>query len=68
MKLSEQIEMLRDFPASSSDTFREQLERARVSREQMDGKVPSVRGIDRSGELAPIARPTIVRSVVESAS
>lgn len=68
MKISEQIEQLRDFPSSSSDAFRQQLERARASREQMDGTVPPVKGIDRSGELAPIARPTIVRFLVEPAS
>jgi hypothetical protein len=67
MKISEQIEKLRDFPSSSSDAFREQLERARISREQMDGPAPAVKGIDRSGELTPIARPTIVRFVVEPA-
>ena len=68
MSIADQIEQIRSFPASSSEAFREQLERARISREQMDGSVsPATKGMDRSGDLTPVTRPTIVRSVGEAA-
>jgi hypothetical protein len=66
MKLTEQIEQLRGYPTKASEAFRQQLERARMSREQMDGQVAPAKGIDRSGELTPLIRPTIVRTLVDS--
>jgi hypothetical protein len=64
MGIADRIDQLRDYPATASERFREQLERARQSREQMDGEVnPPVKGIDRSGELTPLPRPTIVRAI-----
>lgn len=66
MTLADQIEQLRGYSAEASEAFRQQLERARVSREQMDGQVAQVKGIDRSGELTPLQRPTIVRTLVQA--
>ncbi len=69
MALAEKIEGLKDYPATAPSTFREQLDRARESREQLvkqDGEVEHVRGIDRSGELTPMPRPVIVRTISPS--
>jgi hypothetical protein len=66
MTVAEQIEKLRGYPSEASDAFKQQLEQARLCREQMEGYQAPVRGIDRSGELTPIARPTIVRAVAET--
>jgi hypothetical protein len=63
MSVVEQVEKLRGYPAKASEDFRRQLERARLCREQMDGQSPPAKGIDRSGELAPLPRPAILRSV-----
>jgi hypothetical protein len=62
MSIADQIDQLRGYPSEASDAFRGQLERARLCREQMDGQIPPVKGIDRSGELVPLPRPTILRS------
>jgi hypothetical protein len=63
VNLADEIEQLRQYPASAADAFRQQLERARAGSEHMIGQVEPVKGIDRSGELAPLARPTILRAV-----
>lgn len=65
MSLADRIERLRGYPANASEAFREQLERARVCQEQMDGQLTPPKGIDRSGELTPLPRPTIVRTLVK---
>lgn len=67
MSLADRIEKLRHYPAHASEAFRQQLERGRISRETMDGQVAVVKGIDRSGELMPLQRPTIVRAVSDAA-
>jgi hypothetical protein len=70
MAIIKDIENLRDFPSSASKEFREQLERARASAEKFVGaKLPEPpQGVDRSAELTPVARPTIVRSLVREQS
>lgn len=65
MSLADQIDQLRGYPAEASKAFRDQLERARICREQMDGQPAPVKGMDRSGELTPLPRPTIVRTLVD---
>jgi hypothetical protein len=65
MAVAEEIEKLRQHPPKD-EAFREQLERARKSRDQLahqDGTPPAVKGVDRSGELIPLPRPTILRTV-----
>jgi hypothetical protein len=64
MNVADKIQGVREFPAKASEEFRLQLERARTARDKMDGQVPHVKGIDRSGELTPLPRPTIVRTLV----
>jgi hypothetical protein len=66
MGITNELEKLRDFPLSASKEFQEQLEKAKASAEKCIGQLPErpeLRGIDRSRELTPIARPTIVRSL-----
>jgi hypothetical protein len=66
MALADEIERLRNYPENAAKAFRDQLERARNSREKLakqDGEVEPVRGVDRSGELAPLPRPVILRSL-----
>jgi hypothetical protein len=63
MSVADQIEKLREYPAEASEAFRQQLERARACREQMDGQIAPTRGIDRSDEFAPLTRPTIIRAI-----
>ena len=61
MGIANEPEKLRDFPLSASKEFREQLEKAKASAEKCIGQLPErpeLRGIDRSRELTPIARPT----------
>ena len=64
MNVARQIEQLQDYPQRASDEFRGQLERARDARLKMDGNFQPQNGIDRSGELMPLQRPTIVRTLV----
>jgi hypothetical protein len=63
MDLTKELERLRDFPSSASEDFRAQLERAAAFGVQIKPPVPP-RGIDRSTELTPVARPPTVRSLV----
>jgi hypothetical protein len=65
MSVTEKIEKLRQNQLDAPDAFKEQLDRARKSLERLDAQRPVVRGIDRSGEFVPVARPTIVRALVE---
>jgi hypothetical protein len=65
MGIAEDIERLRDYPKEASDAFKDQLSRAQGQ------AAPTItptapRGVDRSNELAPLPRPTIVRSIVEA--
>ncbi len=62
MSVADQIDQLRGYPSEAPDAFRGQLERARLCREQMDGQIAPVKGVDRSGELVPLPRPTLLRS------
>jgi hypothetical protein len=63
MDITKELESLRNFPSSASKEFRDQLERAAAFGERI--KTPDApKGIDRSSELTPVARPTIVRSLV----
>ena len=61
------IEALRNYPSTASKEFRDQIGVARDLREQIRGDTPEpqTRGIDRSRELRPVDRPTIVRTVSE---
>jgi hypothetical protein len=67
MTIVKELEKLRNFPSSTSKEFREQLERAKASEEKFLGAKPpgpmEQKGIDRSTELTPVARPTFVRSL-----
>jgi hypothetical protein len=70
MAIADEIAKMRDFHESATKEFREQLERARNSREQLsrqDGEIGHVRGIDRSGELTPLPRPIILRTISSEA-
>jgi phage-related protein len=65
MAIMKQLESLRNFPSSASKEFRDQLERANAFGEKFrTSEPPTSKGIDRSAELTPVARPTIVRSLV----
>jgi hypothetical protein len=61
------IELLRDYPSTASKEFRDQIGRARDLRDQIRGTTsePQPRGVDRSQELRPVGRPTIVRTVAD---
>jgi phage-related protein len=64
MAINKELERLRDFPSSASKEFREQLDRANAFGKKFKSPEPSKpKGIDRSTELTPVARPTIVRSL-----
>jgi len=65
MNVKERIQGVRESLDKAPKAFREQIERARSASDKMDGQVPAVRGIDRSGELTPLPRPTIVRTLAE---
>lgn len=69
MGVADKIEQLREFPNEAGQKFRDQLDRARDSRERLakqDGNENVVKGVDRSGVLTPIPRPTIVRSLADA--
>jgi hypothetical protein len=66
MNVADQIEQVREYPADASEAFRQQLDRARLCREMISGQQPApAKGIDRSGEFAPLPRPTIIRALIE---
>lgn len=65
MSIARQIEQLQDYPQSATEEFRKQLERANAARQRLDGTVPQGQGIDRSGELVPVLRPRIVRTLAD---
>jgi hypothetical protein len=70
MSTADEIQKLREHPPAAIEAFRDQLERARSSRDALakqDGDVAIVRGIDRSGELAPLPRPIILRTLTGAA-
>ncbi len=64
MSVAKQIEQLQDYPQKASEEFRQQLERGNAARMQFDGDIAAGRGIDRSGELVPLPRPQLVRTLV----
>lgn len=67
MTVTERIESLRSYPQNSSDSFRQQIERARESASRMGAPPPGApkgqQGIDRSKDLTPMPRPSIIRSM-----
>jgi hypothetical protein len=65
MALSDEIERLREYPKEASEAFRDQLNRVQAQLNQAGGRIDP-RGVDRSGELAPLPRPTIVRALIEA--
>lgn len=65
MSIVKQIEQMQTYPNGKSEEFRGQLERARDASARMDGQHTDVKGIDRSGDLVPIPRPRIVRTLSE---
>jgi hypothetical protein len=64
MNVAQQVEQLQNYPSNASEEFRNQLERARAAREQFDGSTQPAPGMDRSGELVPVPRPRIVRTLI----
>jgi len=70
MSLADQIERVRDsYPPKAGQRFRDQLQRAREGRDHaatQNGQPTAVKGMDRSGVLTPLPRPTIVRSLVDA--
>lgn len=64
MDVARQVEQLQTYPSKASEQFRAQLERARAAGEQFRGSERPAPGIDRSGELIPVPRPQIVRTLV----
>jgi len=69
MAFADEIQRLRDCPPDQSAAFRQQIERARQMSEQLarqdGGGAAPPRGVDRSGELTPLPRPVILRTVIE---
>jgi len=65
MNVNDKIEGVREYAGKASHEFRDQLERAKAACDKLDGQIPAVRGVDRSGELTPLPRPTIVRTLVD---
>jgi hypothetical protein len=66
MGVTKEIERMRDYPQSAPKPFREQIDRAQAARENFVGPntAPAQpKGVDRSGELAPLQRPVIVRTL-----
>jgi hypothetical protein len=62
----DEIERLGDYPQTAPQSFRDQIDRARAARENLAGQIgPALdpKGLDRSGELAPVSRPMIVRTL-----
>ena len=69
MSVTKEIERLREYPKGATQEFRDQLQRARESRDKLLGVAPatdtSSGGVDRSRDFAPVARPAIVRTLVD---
>jgi hypothetical protein len=72
MGIDSEISRLKSLPESASDSFRDQLQRMRSARERagvQGGEATNSlqeKGIDRSRELKPVSRPTIVRTLAET--
>lgn len=68
MTVAAELERLKSYPDRASEEFRCQLEMLKKVGEQQlsSDALPQTggRGIDRSRELSPIARPTIVRTLL----
>lgn len=67
MAVAEKIKSIESYPQSASQEFRDQLERvgstiAKQASTGMRGSEAS-KGVDRSREFSPVARPSIVRSL-----
>jgi hypothetical protein len=69
MSVSSEIENLKNLPKTASPEFRDQLERVHRFRAHIGRPGHSLginaRGIDRSEELRPLPRPTIIRTLAE---
>ncbi len=63
MNIAEQIKIVRNSGATKPEKFQAQIDRAMKATELLTPTVPTTRGVDRSGSLDPLPRPTIVRSV-----
>jgi len=66
MGIAKEIERMREYPQSAPKPFRDQIDRAQAARENFAGPNSAPvqpKGIDRSGELAPLQRPVIVRTL-----
>jgi len=69
MTLAAEVEKLRSYPTVATADFREQLERVRTVRNRLvhsNSDQVGDKGIDRSRELTPIMRPTIVRTLADT--
>lgn len=67
MSIEKAVEALRSYPERASDDFREQL---RMGQSAMSGEFvrqPAISlGVDRSRELAPVVRPSLLRVVART--
>jgi hypothetical protein len=66
MGITKEIERARKYPQRAPQSFRDQIERAQAARDNFGSQAPAPanpKGIDRSGELAPLPRPVIVRTL-----
>jgi hypothetical protein len=64
--VADEITHLRSYPTRVSPSFKEQLDRANAAKAPLAGQSPSTshpKGFDRSDDLAPVARPAIVRTL-----
>lgn len=73
MSIEDSLARLRMTGIGDSLLFREQIERARSLKRQVEGSLsPSSPGLqlsagrDRSGDLKPVARPAIVRVLADT--
>ena len=65
MTIDAKLKELQSYPNQAPEAFRRQLEAAKSgSMVQLGTQPPSDRGQDRSRELAPVARPTIIKTLV----
>lgn len=69
MTLQAEIERIRSYPSTASEQFRRQLDAINQAGQQQQWGAgnghqvsAAARGVDRSRELNPIARPMIVRT------
>ena len=71
MPIAKELERLQRYPESASKEFREQLDRAKKQPAALpihQDSNRSARGVDRSGDFAPLPKPAIVRSLATEIS